>query len=64
MRINKYLAHKGYATRRAADELVERNKVLINGKVARLGDKVPLVLLQGDVCRRELLLEIEGVHSG
>lgn len=40
MRINKYLAHKGYATRRAADELVERNKVLINGKVARLGDKV------------------------
>jgi chorismate lyase/3-hydroxybenzoate synthase len=31
---------------------------------ARLGDKVPLVLLQGDVCRRELLLEIEGVHSG
>jgi len=31
---------------------------------ARLGDKVPLLLLQGDVCRRELLLEIEGVHSG
>jgi chorismate lyase/3-hydroxybenzoate synthase len=31
---------------------------------ARLGDKVPLVLLQGDVCRRELLLEIDGVHSG
>jgi chorismate lyase/3-hydroxybenzoate synthase len=31
---------------------------------ARLGDEVPLLLLQGDVCRRELLLEIEGVHSG
>jgi chorismate lyase/3-hydroxybenzoate synthase len=30
----------------------------------RLGDKVPLLLLHGDVCRRELLLEIEGVHSG
>jgi pseudouridine synthase len=40
MRINKYLAHKGYATRRAADELVSRNKVIINGKVAKLGDKV------------------------
>jgi chorismate lyase/3-hydroxybenzoate synthase len=31
---------------------------------ARLGDKVPFLLLQGDICRRELLLEIEGVHSG
>lgn len=40
MRINKYLAHKGYETRRGADELVERNKVLINGRVAKLGDKV------------------------
>lgn len=40
MRINKYLAHKGYATRRAADELIERNKVLINGVVAKLGSKV------------------------
>lgn len=31
---------------------------------SRLGDAVPLLLLEGDVCRRELLLEIEGVHSG
>lgn len=31
---------------------------------SRLGDTVPLLLLHGDVCRRELLLEIEGVHSG
>jgi 23S rRNA pseudouridine2604 synthase len=40
MRINKYLALKQYATRRGADELIERNKVLINGKLAKLGDKV------------------------
>lgn len=40
MRINKYLAHKGFSTRRGADELVERNKVLINGVLAKLGDKV------------------------
>lgn len=40
MRINKYLAHKGYATRRAADELIERGVVSINGIVAKLGDKV------------------------
>lgn len=30
---------------------------------SRLGEAVPLVLLQGDICRRELLMEIEGVHS-
>jgi 23S rRNA pseudouridine2604 synthase len=40
MRINKYLAHKGIATRRAADELIARKKVLINGRTAVLGDKV------------------------
>jgi len=40
MRINKYLAHKGYATRKGADELIERKKVQINGRTAQLGDKV------------------------
>ena len=40
MRINKYLAKEGIATRRAADELVAKKRVLINGKVAVLGDKV------------------------
>ncbi|MFA6502683.1 MAG: pseudouridine synthase [Candidatus Paceibacterota bacterium] len=40
MRINKYLAHEGVATRRAADELIAKKRVLINGKVAVLGDKV------------------------
>jgi 23S rRNA pseudouridine2604 synthase len=40
MRINKYLAHKGYSTRRAADSLIEKRWVTINGKVAVLGDKV------------------------
>lgn len=40
IRINKYLAKHGVATRRGADELVARSKVLINGRVAVLGDKV------------------------
>ncbi|MBP9757163.1 MAG: rRNA pseudouridine synthase [Candidatus Pacebacteria bacterium] len=40
MRINKYLAHKKYCTRREADEHIERGRVLINGKKAKLGDKV------------------------
>lgn len=40
MRINKYLAKEGVATRRSADELVARGKVLVNGRVAVLGEKV------------------------
>lgn len=40
MRINKYLAKEGVATRRAADELITRGKVLVNGRVAILGEKI------------------------
>lgn len=40
VRINKYLALKGYSTRRGADELIERKMVTINGRLAVLGDKV------------------------
>ena len=42
MRINKYLAKQGVATRRGADELVARGKVMINDRVAVLGDKVQM----------------------
>ena len=31
---------------------------------SRLGNDIPLLLLQGDICRAELLLEIDGVHAG
>ena len=34
MRINKYLAHKGIATRAGVDELITRGKVTINGRKA------------------------------
>lgn len=30
---------------------------------ARLGGRVPYLMLQADVCRRELLVEIEGMHG-
>jgi chorismate lyase/3-hydroxybenzoate synthase len=30
---------------------------------ARLGDEVPYLMLLGDVCRRELRVEIEGMHG-
>lgn len=40
VRINRYLALKGLATRRHADELIEAGLVMIGGKKAVLGDKV------------------------
>lgn len=40
MRINKYLAHEGIASRREADVLVEAGRVKINGKKAKNGDQV------------------------
>lgn len=40
VRINKYLADQGTTTRKGADRLVSAGLVRINGKVAKLGDKV------------------------
>ncbi len=39
-RINKYLASRKYASRREADKLIESGSVKINGRIAKLGDKV------------------------
>lgn len=41
MRINKYLTHHGVCSRRQADVLIERGKVMLEGRVAVLGDQVP-----------------------
>ncbi len=40
MRINKFLAEQGIASRRGADEIVAEGRVLLNGKVANAGDDV------------------------
>ena len=39
-RINKYLADKNITTRRGADSLIKKGLVFINGKIAKLGDKI------------------------
>ncbi len=44
MRINKYAANKGWASRREADLLIEKGLILINGKKAVIGQKIQ----QGD----------------
>ncbi len=40
MRINKYLAEHGVASRRRADDMIESGRVFINGNLASLGSNV------------------------
>ena len=40
IRLNKYLAHTGVASRREADELISAGKVRINGAKAEIGQQV------------------------
>ena len=40
IRLNKYLAQMGVASRRHVDDLVSQRRILINGKIALLGQKV------------------------
>ncbi|MFZ2299720.1 MAG: pseudouridine synthase [Candidatus Moraniibacteriota bacterium] len=40
IRINRYLALRGITTRRGADELIAAGRVLIDGKRAKLGDRI------------------------
>lgn len=40
IRINKYLSEIGYCSRRAADKLIEQQRVTINGAVPEMGTKI------------------------
>lgn len=54
MRINKYLAESGVASRRASDAMIEERRVLINGKTATLGSEVEegdTVTVDGSIVR-------------
>lgn len=39
-RLNKYISESGFCSRRGADQLIEANRVTINGKLPELGTKV------------------------
>ena len=56
MRINKFLAEKGVASRRHADEMIAAGRVQINGAVATLGanvEETDEVLVDGVLLSRE-----------
>lgn len=60
MRINKFLAEQGVASRRRADELVAAGRVTINQKVARPGDDVAtedVVTLDGNQLSHKVKFE-------
>ncbi len=40
MRINKFLAHRGFSTRRGADVLIDERRVFVNGKQAVIGQQI------------------------
>lgn len=40
VRINKYLSQIGFCSRRKADELLQQNRITVDGKVPELGTKV------------------------
>jgi 23S rRNA pseudouridine2604 synthase len=42
VRINKQIKDLGLASRRDADKLIEQKRVLVNGAIAKLGDKVSI----------------------
>jgi len=63
MRLNKYLAHQGTASRREADTLIEQGIVLVNGKKAVMGQKVErtdVVTLKGDTKEKKYLAYYKG----
>ena len=51
MRINKYIAHAGVASRRKAEELIKQGLVTVNGQVVR---ELATIIQSGDK------VEVEG----
>lgn len=60
MRINKFLAEQGVASRRGSDQIIAEGRVTINGKTAQAGDNVEpsdTVLLDGKTLSHKVKYE-------
>ena len=56
IRLQKYMADCGIASRRKSEELIASGKVKVNGKVASIGDKV-------DPKKDKVSVEGQAVHA-
>mgnify|MGYP000746623136 CR=1 FL=1 len=54
MRINKYIAHAGVASRRKAEELIKEGRVTLNGKTVT---ELATIVKNGDIVPCTNLLE-------
>nr|AOE08898.1 ribosomal large subunit pseudouridine synthase F [uncultured bacterium] len=55
-RLNKYLSEVGYCSRRAADKLIEQERVLVNGKLPAMGIKVragDVIKVDGEIIKKQ-----------
>ena len=60
MRINKFLAEQGVASRRGSDEIITAGRVTINGKPAKAGDEISAedaVMLDGKLLSHKVRYE-------
>ncbi len=54
-RVSKVIASSGYVSRRGADELIKNGKVLVNGEIALLGQKVSnedIITINGEILKK------------
>lgn len=61
IRLNKYLSDCGYCSRREADRIIQEGNVIVDGRVAVLGEKINIgstVIAEGEVVNIEEQLEI------
>ena len=55
-RVSKIIANSGYTSRRKAEELIENGKVLVNGRVVKIGEKASgndIITINGQVINKE-----------
>lgn len=55
-RLNKYLSEVGYCSRRAADKLIEQERILVNGKLPSMGIKIragDVIKVDGEIIKKQ-----------
>lgn len=66
VRLNKYISESGYCSRREADRLVEQGEVLIDGRVAKMGERIfpgQSVTVKGELLSKEEEEILLAVHK-